>query len=489
MTNLIDPIDRLRAERPEITAPDVVVPDMVVAPPRVVRRSPRRRRLQLGIAAAVAVAIVLTGAITLRPNEQGSARLARGISQAEARELAATALTDIAKLDEWTTTSRWTTTEAGGTKRSETSYRVTRTDTGRSLQMTTRNDFLDQPERKSVETRVVDGRTYRETRSTFFGTRWLLQVRDLPRLGGTSGSGSGFAFDSFTPPDFSQFVEQLEREGLIGARRESDGTVVIQIDRTAKELAPVDGASIISDGRFGGLGLDPISSFAMGIAFRQPDRPVRVELRIDADGALSRIRMTTTNVESHVGNRADQEMVATDLETELSWRRPDHDVVAPDPTDVTVVGDALRARRGATGTFGVHGTLDTFTPEELESLRVQAVREQARLQRTKIARQPARHYPKLFARKKAEMRERRRAIHAFAPFDRAELARNEACTPYWPDTGRAMDRDEAERDPSAAGWKCMLPGKLCGFSIAPGSDSPSPFQGGGMTIMSSSAAE
>jgi hypothetical protein len=158
-------------------------------------------------------------------------------------------------------------------------------------------------------------------------------------------------------------------------------------------------------------------------------------------------------------------------ELEWSWAPIDEpQLIAPDPTDVLVVGMAGAARKGDTSIYGVHGTLDEFTDAELMTLarRVSDYR-------NTIGNRTARHssprsYPDLWKRQARQQQLVDQEIRAeWVPLDRAAMSRSDQCEPFWPDSLRAMKRSQAEADPDAAGWRCNLSQDRGSFSVLPAS--------------------
>jgi hypothetical protein len=442
MTPVHDPIERLRAERPELSTADPL------ATPRIssALASQRRRRpvLRVALVAAVALTAVLTGVLTTGDTNGGRHR-AVGISTAEAREQAISALRGVARLKEYTSTSSWTATEVNGKHRvSGGGYTYTRVGGAVEFRRWSQADFARLGRREGMLHREIGTYRYEEVGdNAFLDKPWAVDARTGWHVHGGSYNSM---FMPTPPPNFGLIISQLERERLIDGRRESDGTTIVTISRPARELAPVTGTT---------SGNDPIAMFAMGFASGR-DAPketvVDVRITIERDGSLRGIRMAATGDSTHPDGKGGT-TARSRIAMELSWRPRTKRIVAPDPHDVIVVGNLAQARRGATGAWGPQGTLDTMSFARLREL--QAAARRADLAARK-PRRPARSYPGFFARRRAEMRAFKATVSAMVPFDRQSYVDDPDCEPLWPDTGRSMDRERAASDPDRAGWKCDL---------------------------------
>ncbi|MBC7462027.1 MAG: hypothetical protein H7287_11745 [Thermoleophilia bacterium] len=486
MTSLLeDPIAQLRAERPDATS-DLRLDAMSMPDIDLTRTltpsacpAPRLRHLRrLAVVAACALAAVLSGVQVLTRTSSESRHRLTGISPADAKELARTALTAAPRLTDFDSTVSYTSVERGGSGRTDSRvYRTIAIGGDRSETVNVRNDFLDR-DTQGLETLTVAGMPYHEKATDEDGTHWILDASQI----GARQYHSAFTLPGQKPLDFDEFIEQLDREDLIEARRTSDGSLVVELAQPARELAPVDGAIVTN--------VDPITMFAWGMSHGRTQPIVHVRITVSDDGALKDVRawadIVTTFANGH--NRGIQ--LPARVTQRLSWKPVgDRTLKAPDPSDVRVVGKWELARIGLKGPVGPHGKLDEYTKAELNALQVAAIHSrQYRPRRTANPARPARHYPALFARKRAEQLRFKQLIEVYRPFDRAQLAANPSCTPFWPASGRAMDRTTALQGPDKAGWSCTMPNGAGSFSLAPDSDNyqAHPGQSGGITITSTS---
>jgi hypothetical protein len=280
-------------------------------------------------------------------------------------------------------------------------------------------------------------------------------VRQPWMVGLVDGGGSIGGYSS-PPPNTAGIIAQLKREGLITARRESSGTVVIEVRRTAGELADVDGMSF-SVGP-GGMGGDPITGLATQVTRGGGDEstPITARLTIARDGSLRNIRVSARTKQTLPDGHGGATVLA---DTVMEWKLspPTTTVQAPDPHDVMVVGDVLQTRRGATGFVGPQRTLDTYSQADLRALKraMGAHSEEFTAFYRNRPASPKRDYSKLM-RMVTHNRNLLKSELAGMARTPAELARNERCQPYWPASGRAMDADTARAQPASAGWRCHL---------------------------------
>jgi hypothetical protein len=469
MTNLLeDPIARLRGERPNASTDTRLQPDMsVIARARtaqeellVVGPAARRTRhaVRVAIVATFTLIAVLSGVQVLTRTHGSSRPTVTGISQADAREAATQALIRVATLTNFDSTSSWLTMETAAPHRTDgRRSHVIAIDGERSTSTATRNDFVGRPWISGLETRIVDHMTFHRRAATS-GPSWILDAHSIGAPYRREFTGDP---NSMRPPNFTQLVNQLTREDLIDARRTSHGTIVIEIARPARELAPLDGtATGISD---------PIATFALGMSSYPTPPTVHVRITIGSSGALQALRVWADVTTTFADGSGRGIQLPARVSQELTWRDvTDRKVAAPDPLDVLVVGNYELARHGLKGAAGVQGTMDTFSFAQLKGI-----------QRTSIAagqRLPSRPRPKVteshdytayFARNARLVKRAKALVDAYKPFNRAKLALDPNCSPFWPASGRAMPRSQAT-DPERVGWLCELRGGIGSFSLKPG---------------------
>lgn len=468
-------VDRLRDERPEhvqcagfdraAQLDRRRVPGVVPSTPVASRRRSTHgaRWVRVSVIAAILAAVALFTGVTLRDGTHRSVRPNAGITVAAAREIAVNALEQLDALEDYDYSTSTRTTELAGRRRvSSYTQRIVIIGNDYIRTRSQRNDFAGIA-KNDPEVRLVHGQIYQASASPRLKQPWLISANGIP------GSSYGPRSDPFShPPDFAQLVTQLERERLASARRTRSGRIVVELERPARDLAPVGGAAVRS--------VDPIATFAMSVAWQHPKDVITVRIDISPDGQLRRIRAGVES-EAVVGdNHGGLHVVAR---TEQEWRlRPvaGRTIDAPNPKQVVVVGDVIQTRRGATGLLGPHGTLDTFTDAELAHLRSRVRRAPRRLMypplnpggpMRKVNPDWERRMEagiKRFRRQSASLD---RIMRTYRPVDRSRLATDPACIPYWPATGRRMDLEVGRSHPERAGWTCTFSG-VGSFSITPG---------------------
>lgn len=438
-----DVIELLRSERPDAATDPMLGAGCMPSTRRFAQRDStalrRRTRIRMAVVGAIAAAAILTGVQLVGSAHRGAPAI-RGITAAEAKQMAVTALRRVGTLTDYRMIETWSATEVGGEHR-VVSRRTDATviDGNRSSSNNNRNDFVDQ-DVDGAEFRTVAGRTYVESATPVVKQRWMLA------LGGGGGSIGGY---STQPPETAGIIAQLQREGLVSARRTVDGSVVVEVRRPASELADVDGMDT-------GPG-DPITGFATSIARSgYPRTIVTARLAMSVNGDMRDIRVSAMYPgrlpDGHGGAKVMAEFV-----NEWKLRPATGAVKAPDPRDVMVVGDILQTRHGVTGLAGPQSTLDSYTPATLLALKAKMqanAREMSGYYMRRTTR-PPRHYSKLM-RFISQRRRLLRAELATMQRDPAALAANDRCRPYWPTSGRAMDSGRAKANPAAAGWRCHL---------------------------------
>jgi hypothetical protein len=275
--------------------------------------------------------------------------------------------------------------------------------------------------------------------------------------------------DMSSPPNLQMLVQQLERERLVTSRSDDDGNVAVTIRTHVSKLAPasVDPGVPSSDpiGRFAGM----VSSLQGNV--KQPTDPM-IEIRVEAraDG-VRRIVATGPTARMHANQRGGTGVIRSTSKVVWEWKPvSDHELVAPDRSDVLVVGKIMAFRRGDTGFDGAHGSLDQYTDAELRQLgrRIASQRQRGLLASAK--RRAARD-PSIPARWNG-MQTAVAAVNAefnelWLPIDRAAMVDSKACTPFWPISRRTMPRATAADAPQDAGWTCTLADGNSSFSVAP----------------------
>lgn len=454
MSLVDDPIKHLRDERPELDPRDpLALPRCAEPRTRNNARASRRRTRRVALIAAVACLSLLSGVLVLDDSDPGS-KDGIGITSAEARERAIDALRGVGKLENFEFTQSWSATEVGGEQRTSGSeWTYARVNGATSRSSWTVNEFAGIKRRAGLEHRAVDGMVYQSRGHTLhIDTPWILAVRGGWTAPGSDARAADMSSIMYEQPDFPGIIKQLEREGLTDARVTRDGATVVTIEREARELAPVTASM---------PGGDPVAMFAAQFMWGSdphPDTVVTVRISVGNDGNLRGVRASAIAPTVHPDGKGGSDPIESQIVAEQRWKPRSTPVQAPDPADVTVVGNVNKARRGEGGLAGPLGTLDELSIDDLRRLRRQVMRTPSAAYDGwgRTSTRPARSYPKLFAQRRAEQIAFRKRVAELMPFDRSKFVDDPACEPLWPESRRAMEPGEARRDPDAAGWKCDL---------------------------------
>lgn len=463
-----DAIRQLRAERPEVRSRPVLTFDHPrnSSPDRWFVRRPRRAFMLAGVAALL---LVLTGIVaTDRSGSDTGGPV--GISSAEAKQIAFDSLVDLAGLDDYEATNESTFTERDGanrTDRSHTTYRVE--GDARYMKRTWGSDFLDR-EDKGIGKLCIEDYCYEEANSTRIAQPWLLVATHRGGSSRLSYGGDPLA----SPPDFRKLIDALEREQLVDARRDEDGTVTVTIETPATRLAPI--------GESFNRTVDPVTGFAgmiVSLNARGPEdtagarkATVSVTITVSEAGLRTISAHGSTARMVFPNGKGGSDPIPANVDMRWTWKPITiHSLLVPDPHDVMVVGSSLGSRKGVKGVYGTYGTLDTISDARLQQIErdIRRTRNAVASATQRRATAPApRSYPKLWQRESRALRELRAELdREWLPIDRSKMSTSDRCTPFWPDTLRRMDKDIADADPESAGWKCTTSDGRSSFSVAP----------------------
>lgn len=457
-----DPIALLRAERPDVHS---VIPTKVEHAPPAPIRSRRSRLVRPALVASVACAVVLSGIVVSGHRSNGPSS-GIGISTAEARDRAFNALEQLSDLRQYKAEFTVTAQETSGQRRADESVvRVEKSGDDYRFDRTWESDFLDH-DAKGLTELFVDGLHMEEAASSRYPQAWMLEA---------TPAGAGHARfvpgpEMLSPPDFRQLVSQLERERLVTGQRNDDGTVVVELRIDASKLMPVGNGSSRPP--------DPIATFAQTLAMasnlKRREAPMALRVEVREDG--TRIIQASGEIAREYANGAGgTPPILSKLTARWTWREDTTlQIASPSPADVLVVGNIPAARKGVTGPEGSHGTLSDYTRGELRELgrRIAAHRQRSTLAGVRSERASTRkRYPQLWIANKRFYEVRRAEIERdWLPIDRTAMSKSDRCSPFWPDSLRAMDRASARANPEHAGWRCVLRDGHSSISVLPGDE-------------------
>lgn len=448
-------------------------------------RTPRARWRRAIRACALAIVLAL-GAVLVGVHENdgapgGQRTASPGIAVADARETALAALKKLPSMRDYDVTATLRSTAVRAPHQVyERVERTVRVDGDIESSYRVQNGFNDDATWSALRTRVVDGTTYTESRTRRFKQPWMVGVRDVVTPD-RAGDAEFRALMYNAPSDFRSLVEELQSERMVDVRRAGDdGGLTLELRREAHQLAPAPGAPL------GGPNAapDPLSMFAMEIAFTQPHATIDVRIDLADDGTLQSLRtsgeMTTLLSDGTPGGTG-----RIPVMEDRAWRvvsAKGRRLAAPDPEDVMVVGDEVQTRRGATGPLGPLGSLDSLTRRELEEAAFRAAHTSPPRgpRHARAARPHHRSAAALQALRQRHLavRNARRLAAAYFPIDRERMSKDTACSPYWPSSGRSMTRSHAG-DVEQVGWRCRLRQHAGWISLSPGETTVSIGVGGG----------